>query len=78
MQLEKFKAGSYARQNDYNTFVPAPIDVSWEWRDTSLNMLLERASAEIGGLNAFAELVPNIDVYIKMHIRTEANKSSKF
>ena len=40
-------------------------------------MLLERASGAIGGLNAFAELVPNINVYIKMHIRTEANKSSK-
>jgi len=77
MQLEKFKAGGYAKQNDYSTFVPAPVDIPWEWRDTSLNMLLERASGEIGGLNAFAELVPNIDVYITMHIRTEANKSSK-
>ena len=77
MQLEKFQAGGYAKQNDYSTFVPAPVDIPWEWRDTSLNMLLEKASSEIGGLNAFAELVPNIDIYIKMHIRTEANKSSK-
>ena len=77
MQLEKFQAGGYAKQSDYNTFIPAPIDVPWNWNDTSLNMLLERASSEIGGLNAFAELVPNIDIYIKMHIRTEANKSSK-
>jgi Fic family protein len=77
MQLEKFKAGDYAKQNDYTNFIPAPVDVLWEWRDTSLNMLLEKASGEIGGLNAFAQLVPNIDIYIKMHIRTEANKSSK-
>jgi hypothetical protein len=42
-----------------------------------INTLLEIASMEIGGLNSFADLIPNIDVYIKMHIKTEANKSSK-
>lgn len=77
MQIENFKSGSYAKQSEFSTFVPSPVNVPWEWRDTSLNFLLERASSEIGGLNAFAELVPNIDIYIKMHIRTEANKSSK-
>ena len=77
MKLDNFQAGTYAKQGDYSSFVPAPVDVPWEWSDTSLNMLLERASGAIGGLNAFAELIPNIDVYIKMHIRTEANKSSK-
>jgi Fic family protein len=77
MQLEKFRAGNYAKQDDYKTFVPTSINVPWEWHDISLNMLLEQASYEIGGLNAFSELIPNIDVFIKMHIRTEANKSSK-
>ena len=77
MRLEKFKTGGYVKQSGFSAFNPSPIDVPWEWSDTSLNMLLERASGEIGGLNAFSELVPNIDIYIKMHIRTEANKSSK-
>jgi Fic family protein len=77
MQLEKFQAGSYVSQGDYKSFVPTLVDTPWEWSDTSLNMLLERASSELGGLNAFADLVPNIDIYIKMHIRTEANKSSR-
>ena len=77
MKLENYLAGGYANQGDYKSFVPTSIDLPWEWSDTSLNMLLERASSEIGGLNAFAELVPNIDIYIKMNIRTEANKSSK-
>ena len=49
----------------------------FEWEDTEINMLLEEASMELGGLNSFADLIPNIDVYIKMHIKTEANKSSK-
>jgi len=77
MKLENFQSGGYAKQGDFSSFVPASVDVPWEWNDTSLNMLLERASGEIGGLNAFAELVPNIDIFIKMHLRTEANKSSK-
>ncbi|MCL2030449.1 MAG: Fic family protein [Oscillospiraceae bacterium] len=77
MKLEDYITGNYANQGDFKSFIPAPVDIPWEWSDTSLNMLLERASSEIGGLNAFAELVPNIDLYIKMHIRTEANKSSK-
>ncbi len=38
---------------------------------------MEEASIELGGLNSFSDLIPNIDVYIKMHIKTEANKSSK-
>ena len=77
MKLENYLAGGYTNQGDFKSFIPAPIDLPWEWSDTSLNMLLERASSEIGELNAFAELVPNIDIYINMHIRTEANKSSK-
>jgi Fic family protein len=77
MKLENFQSGNYANQGDFSSIVPSPIDVPWTWSDTSLNMLLEKASHEIGGLNAFAELVPNMDIYIKMHIRTEANKSSR-
>ncbi len=32
---------------------------------------------ELGSRYAYAELIPNIDVYIRMHIHVEANKSSK-
>ena len=77
MKLEGFQAGIYVSQGDFSALSPAPVDVPWEWSDTSLNMLLEKASSEIGSLNAYADLIPNIDIYIKMHIRTEANKSSK-
>ncbi|MDD2481568.1 MAG: Fic family protein [Lutispora sp.] len=77
MKVEKFKSGIYIRQNDYSTFKPAYINETWDWEDSEINILLEEASRELGGLNSFADLIPNIDVYIKMHIKTEANKSSK-
>ncbi len=77
MKLEKFKSGVYIDQGDYKTFSPVKINESWAWEDHKINLLLEEASMEIGGLNSFSDLIPNIDVYIKMHIKTEANKSSK-
>lgn len=77
MKLEKFKSGVYIDQGDYKTFLPIKINESWDWEDPKINSLLEEASIELGGLNSFSDLIPNIDVYIKMHIKTEANKSSK-
>lgn len=77
MKMQRFKSGTYINQNDFKAFMPTYINESWEWEDTDINMLLEEASRELGGLNSFSDLIPNIDVYIKMHIKTEANKSSK-
>ena len=77
MQIEKFKAGSFVNQMGYKSFLPTLINSSWNWTDPEINVLLEQASSELGGLNSFSDLIPNIDVYIQMHIRTEANKSSK-
>lgn len=40
-------------------------------------MLLEQANLELGRLGSYSELVPNIDLYIKIHLNVEANKSSR-
>jgi Fic family protein len=77
LRLERFKSGVYVDQGDYKSFTPVKINESWDWEDVGINLLLEEASIELGGLNSFSDLLPNIDVYIKMHIKTEANKSSK-
>ncbi len=42
-----------------------------------LNILLEKATLALGELNAFTKFIPNVDIFIQMHINTEANKSSK-
>ena len=77
MNVNKFKSGSYRNQDDYKTFKPTCINHPWRWSDPEINTLLEKASSELGSLNAFSDLIPNIDIYISMHIRTEANKSNK-
>lgn len=39
--------------------------------------MLENATKALGELNAFTMIVPNIDIFIQMHITKEANTSSK-
>lgn len=77
MNINQFRSGTTRAQNDYHTFLPTLINHSWKWTDSELNVLLEKASSELGSLNAFSDLIPNVDIYIEMHIKTEANKSNK-
>jgi Fic family protein len=39
--------------------------------------MLENATRALGELNAFTMIVPNVDIFIQMHITKEANTSSK-
>lgn len=77
MKLEKYKSGEYKQGNGYKAFLPSPINYNWGWDDTKLDFLLAEANRQIGELNAYSLLLPNVDLYIKMHVRIEANKSSK-
>ena len=77
MKLEEYNAGQYILMKDYKAFVPSKINYNWEWSDTKLNKLLSEADRQIGELNAYSLLIPNVDLYIKMHVKIEANKSSR-
>ena len=77
MKLEEYKSGEYVKMNDYKAFIPSKINYNWGWDDTKLDKLLAEANRQIGELNAYSLLIPNVDLYIKMHVKIEANKSSK-
>ena len=77
MKLEEYKSGKYVRMNDYKAFIPSKINYNWGWDDTKLDKLLAEANRQIGELNAYSLLIPNVDLYIKMHVKIEANKSSR-
>lgn len=75
--LEKFESGHFGKGYNYSYFVPTKINNQWEWADGTLNELLEKASIRLGELNSFARLVPNIDLFIHLHITKEAVISSR-
>ena len=76
-KLEEYKSGEYVKMNDYKVFIPSKINYNWGWDDTKLDKLLAEANRQIGELNAYSLLIPNVDLYIKMHVKIEANKSSR-
>ncbi len=77
MKLENFQSGNYSPQKDFKCFIPSKINVEWTWEDSELNTLLEQANMSLGSLDSYSDLIPNIDVYIRLHLKTEAHKSSK-
>lgn len=77
LSIEDFQAGLYEKGYDYRYFVPTLVNRQWEWSDGILNELLEKASIRLGELNSFARLVPNIDLFMHLHITKEAAVSSK-
>lgn len=77
MNLKDFKAGIYIQQYKYKSFSPAEINHTWVWTEPSINTLLERAPQTLGELNGLSSIVPDIDLFIQMHIMKETNKSSR-
>ena len=72
-----FKAGRWVQQYEHRSFSPAPVNHEWIWEDPRINTLLEEATRAIGELNAFSLIVPDVDLFIQMHVIKEANTSSR-
>lgn len=77
MKIEDFKAGTYKQEYKFNSFIPSKINEEWVWIDPKINSLLSEADLNLGNLNAFSLYVPDIDIFIRMHLVKEATKSSK-
>ena len=77
IQLEQFQSGQYEKGYEYRYFVPANINDEWVWQSPQINALLEKAAIKLGELNSFARLVPNIDLFIQLHVTKEAVVSSR-
>lgn len=77
MNVEGFVSGKWKKQFQYESFSPVPVNVEWTWNDPRINTLLEKATRSIGELNAYSLMVPNVDLFIHMHVVKEANTSSR-
>lgn len=77
MTINEFRAGHYEQQYEYKSFLPTLINRQWVLSDPETITLLEEANRFIGELNAFSQLIPDVDFFIRMHITKEATTSSR-
>lgn len=78
ISIEKYKAGTKVKHlTGYTYFLPNKINDSWVWEDPIINNLLEKAAIKLGELNSYSKLVPNIDLFIQLHVTKEAVVSSR-
>lgn len=78
MQLDNFISGKWIKHpTGYRYFLPEPINGEWFWKDPSINKLLEQAAIKLGELNSYSKLVPNINLFIQLHVTKEAVISSR-
>ncbi|MDH5190044.1 MAG: Fic family protein [Gammaproteobacteria bacterium] len=77
MNIRDFQAGELKQQYEYKSFSPEAINHAWEIADGEIQQLLSDADRALGELNAFSQLVPDVDFFIRMHITKEATQSSR-
>lgn len=77
MNFADFNAGRYEQRYEYKAFLPEPICHEWIIADPELMDLLGRADRALGELNAFSQLIPDIDFFIRMYVAKEATQSSR-
>lgn len=75
--LKDFRAGKWIKRLEYHSFSPDIINEEWLITNPALLNLLSKADRNLGRLDAFSDLIPDIDFFIKMHITKEATVSSK-
>jgi Fic family protein len=75
--MKQFEAGKFVNQGTYFSFHPTPINRHWSLDDMELIDLLGHADRLIGKLDMYSNYIPNIDLFIEMHVTKEATLSSK-
>ena len=75
--MKQFKFGKYINQGDYRSFQPSFINRQWHVESMEILQLLSRSDRELGRLDMFSNYIPNIDLFISMHVLKEATQSSK-
>ncbi len=77
MTINDFIAGKLMKRIQYQSFEPTLINTQWHLDNDAVAMLLSQADQKLGELNAFSQLIPDVDFFIKMHIAKEGTKSSR-
>ena len=74
--MKKFIAGEYRQHQEYRSFTPSTVNNRFAWDNPQIDVLLGRARGLLGELNAYAELIPDVDFFIRMKVVKEARDSN--
>ncbi len=77
MNISNFRSGKLSQRLEYKSFEPTLIHTQWHLDSDAVALLLSQADQKLGELNAFSQLIPDVDFFIKMHVIKEDTKSSR-
>lgn len=75
--MKQFKSGQYISQGYYKSFQPEFINRPLQIDNMEILQLLSQADRELGRLDMYSKYIPNIELFISMHVLKEATQSSK-
>jgi len=75
--MNTFCVGKYVNEGYYKSFHPNKINRVWKLDDIDVISLLSKADRMIGRLDMYSEHIPNINLFIEMHMIKEATQSIK-
>lgn len=75
--MRQFKSGEYISQGYYKSFQPEFINRQLHVDNMEILQLLSQADRELGRLDMYSKYIPNIELFISMHVLKEATQSSK-
>jgi Fic family protein len=75
--MKTFKAGNHINQGTYRSFQPSKINQEWTIENMEVLNLLGQADRQLGRLDMYSDYIPNIELFISMHVLKEATQSSK-
>lgn len=75
--MKAFESGQWLKREGFRSFEPTAINRPWVIDDPRILEALSLADRQIGRLDMFSEYVPNLDLFVQMHVVKEATQSSK-
>lgn len=75
--MKQFTSGKFISEGSYKSFHPTAINRNWTIENMEVLQLLSQADRELGRLDMYSNYIPNIDLFISMHVLKEATQSSK-